>query len=367
MSLSGRLKTMDLPEVIQWVAIGRKTGALSFIKEKTRVILSFKNGGLIFSRSNDPSKQFGQFLLFQGKITEQQLKHAFEIHLKTKAMLGKILIEENLVAREDIQKALKARTEEIIYDLFLWEDGNFNFSTGAVEPDELIQIRMDINALMFEGIRRKDEWVRIRSVFPDNDCIPSLRDGIDLKKLDLTPLQKKLVYFLTQNKTLSEIILELHGSDFLIKYELFQMHEKEIIEVHKAPPSPDGAGNPKTLYDKGVELMTNGSYKESIMVFKEALRLDPQNTSVLEMIDQAETSLCRKYYTKVVPPLKTPYFLIPESDLKRYSLTNEEGFIASRINGEWNVQSIVTISPLRELEILQGLEKLLHMKVIALR
>ncbi|HSW39413.1 MAG TPA: DUF4388 domain-containing protein [Acidobacteriota bacterium] len=369
MSLSGRLETMDLPEVIQWVAIGRKTGALTLIKEKTRVILYFKDGDLIFSRSNDPSKQFGQFLLFQGKITEQQLKQAFEIHLKTRAMLGKILVEENLVLREDIQAALKARTEEIIYDLFLWEDGQFSFSAGAINIDELIRIRMDINALMFEGIRRKDEWTRIKSVFPDNGVVPSLRPGIDLKSLDLTPLQKKLVYFMTQNKTVPEIILELHGSDFLVKYELFQMHEKEIIEVRCSPPpaAPVETESPATLFNKGMELMRNGGYKEAIAVFQEVIRLDPQNTWAPEKIDQAEKALCRDYYLKVTPPSKIPCFVIPESELKRHCLTHEEGFVASRINGTWDVESIVMISPLREIDTLQALEKLLKLQAVALK
>ena len=42
MSLSGRLKTMDLPEVLQWVTIGRKTGSLAFVKDKTKVQASFR-------------------------------------------------------------------------------------------------------------------------------------------------------------------------------------------------------------------------------------------------------------------------------------------------------------------------------------
>ena len=66
MSLSGRLKTMDLPEVLQWVTIGRKTGSLAFVKDKTKVQVFLQDGKIISSRSNDPTKQLGQFLLFQG-------------------------------------------------------------------------------------------------------------------------------------------------------------------------------------------------------------------------------------------------------------------------------------------------------------
>jgi tetratricopeptide (TPR) repeat protein len=367
MSLSGRLNTMDLPEVLQWVTIGRKTGSLAFVRDKSKIHIFLKDGQIISSRSNDPTKQLGQFLLFQGKLTEAQLKQAFELHLQARLMLGKILVQENLVSKEDVESALRTRTAEVIYDLFLWEDGYFHFSPNGYNIEELIQIKMDINALLFEGIRRKDEWARIREVFPSNNVVLSLRSDVDLKTLSLTPMQKKLLYLLTLNKPISEIILELHGSDFLVNFELFQLYEKNIVEVKEVLQIPVEEVSPAKLFNKGLELMQNRNYQEAIAAFQEVIRLDPQNTWATEQIDQAERAMCQEYYRSSVPASKTPYFLIPESNLTQYSLTNEEGFVASRINGTWDIKSIVMLSPLRELEILQVLDKLLKMELIALK
>jgi hypothetical protein len=358
---------MDLPEVLQWVTIGRKTGSLAFVRDKIKVQIFLKDGQIISSRSNDPTKQLGQFLLFQGKVTESQLKRAFEIHLQSKIILGKILVQENLVSQEDVEAALKARTEEVIYDLFLWDDGSFQFASSGYSLGDLIQIKMDINTLLFEGIRRKDEWARIRSVFPDNNVVLSLRPAIDLKTLSLTPLQKKLLYLLTLKKPISEIMLELHGSDFLVNFELFQLYEKNILDVAEVPAPPAEEVTPAKLFNKGLELMQNRKYKDAISAFQEVLQLDPQNTWASEQIDQAEKALCQEYYHGPVPPGKIPYFVIPESSLTRYSLTHEEGFVASRVNGTWDVKSIVMLSPLRELEILQVLDKLLKLDLIALK
>jgi hypothetical protein len=367
MSLSGRLNTMDLPEVLQWVTIGRKTGSLSFVKDKTKVHIFLKEGRIISSSSNDPTKQLGQFLLFQGKITEPQLKRAFEIHLQSRVMLGKILVQENLVSQEDVEKALMTRTEEVIYDLFLWEDGYFHFSASEYNPDDLILINVDINALLFEGIRRKDEWKRIREVFPSNDVILSLRSDVDLKTLSLTPLQKKLLYLLTLKKPLSDIILELHGSDFLVCFELFQLYEKDIIEIQEMVQPVPEVISPAQLFNKGLELMQSHRYAEAVTAFQEVIRLDPQNTWASEQIEKAEKAICQEYYRTTIPAAKTPFYLIPESALTRYNLTHEEGFVASRINGTWDVKSIVMLSPLREIEILQVLDKLRKMELIALK
>jgi hypothetical protein len=367
MSLSGRLMTMDLPEVLQWVTVGKKTGSLTFVKDKIKVFIYFKDGLIVSSRSNDPTKQLGQFLLFQGKITEQELKLAFEIHLQSRGELTKILVEQQLVSQAEVETALKTRTAEVIYELFLWEDGYFHFSSDPLNLDELILIKMEINALLFEGIRRKDEWGRIRSVFPNNDTVLSLRTDVDLKSLSLTPLQKKLAYLLTLKKPISEIILELHGSDFLVNFELFQLYEKNIVEILETPPPPRERLNPAKMFNKGIELMACHNYKDAIMAFQEVLRLDPENAWASDQIDQAEKALCQEYYRSSIPASKIPYFLIPDSSLMRYNLNHQEGFIASRINGTWDVKSIVMLSPLREIEILQVLEKLLKLELIALK
>jgi len=266
-----------------------------------------------------------------------------------------------------VEAALKTRTAEVIYDLFLWEDGYFHFSSDPGNLADLILIRMEINAVLFEGIRRKDEWVRIRAVFPSNDTVLYLRTDVNLKSLSLTPLQKKLAYLLTLKKTISEMILELHGSDFLVNFELFQLYEKNIVEVLETVSPAKEEITPAKLFNKGLELMACRNYKDAITKFQEVLRLDPQNAWAAEQIDQAEKALCQEYYLNSIPASKIPYFLIPDSALTRYNLSHEEGFIASRINGAWDVKSIVMLSPLREVEILQALEKLLKLELIALK
>src|SRR5512144_2224856 len=84
MSLSGNLRTMDLAELLQWVALGRKTGSLTFARNKIKIFIFFRDGQIISSRSNEPTRQLGHYLLFQGKITETQLKRALELQLQNR-------------------------------------------------------------------------------------------------------------------------------------------------------------------------------------------------------------------------------------------------------------------------------------------
>lgn len=359
---------MDLAEVLQWVTIGRKTGSLAFVLDKTKVYLYLKEGKIISSLSNDPTKQLGQFLIFQGKLTEAQLKKALEIHLKSEVSLASIIVKEKFLTQKEVEQALVQRTEEVIYELFLWEDGYFHFSDKSYQLQDLILINAEINSIIFEGIRRKDEWARIRSVLPSNDIVLSLRNDADLKNNNLTPLQKKLLFLLTLKKPVSEIILELHGSDFMVCFELFQLYEKEIIEIADVDEATSTEEeSPADLFSKGQNQMQKKQYAEAVAIFQEVIRRDPQNAWASEQLEQAEQALCQEYYRNSIPSSKVPYFLVPAATLAHHNLNHEEGFVASRINGTWDVKSIVMLSPLRELEILQVLDKLMKMGLIGLR
>jgi len=358
---------MDLAEVLQWITLGRKTGTLTFIRDKVKNHIFFKQGKIISSRSNDPTKQLGHFLLFQGKINEMQLKRALEMQLQTRVHLGKILVQEGHASREDIERALKGRTEEVIYDLFLWEEGLFHFTANSFNLDELILIDVDVQSIIFEGVRRKDEWNRIRQVFPSNNVVLSIRADCNLKALNLTTLHKKLLFLVNQGKTISQIILELHGSDFLVNFELFQLFQEGVLAVREVHDAPSPRVDPQQLFSQGQEFMRSRQYNEAIAIFQEVLRLDPHNIWADEQIEQAEQALCQELYSTSLPNHKVPYFTIPETALTQYKLTHQEGFVVSRINGAWDLKSIVMLSPLREIEVLQILDKLVKMGLIDLK
>jgi hypothetical protein len=367
MSLSGNLRTMDLAELLQWVTLGRKTGSLTFVRNKTKNYVFFKDGRIISSRSNEPTKQLGHYLLFQGKISEAQLKRALEIQQQTRTTLGKILVKEGYITKPETEKALVGRTEEVIYDLFLWEEGYFHFTANGFNLDELIQISLDINTIIFEGVRRKDEWARIRSIFPSNNVVLAIRKGAELKSLDLKHLQKKLLFLVSQGKTIADMLLELHGSDFHVNFALFQLYDMNVLEVKEVREAPVVLEDPGIIFNRAQELMKAQRYQEAIGVIQEVLRVDPLNARADELLESAEKALCQELYRTSTPADQTPHFIVPESALTRFSLSHQEGFVASRITGSCDVRSIVMLSPLRELEILQILDKLIKLELIALK
>ena len=57
---------------------------------------------------------------------------------------------------------------------------------------------------------------------------------------------------------------------------------------------------------------------------------------------------------------------MPLEQLVSQNLSPQEMFLASRVNGCWDIQSILTISPLREVDALRALKKLREKGIIEL-
>jgi hypothetical protein len=99
-------------------------------------------------------------------------------------------------------------------------------------------------------------------------------------------------------------------------------------------------------------------------MFKVAHELDPNDGRAAEGIRDAEREIKAALASDGVSGSKIPELSIPLQALTQRSFSPHEGFVLSRINGQWDVKSIMKISPIKELEVLMIFQKLLKDEVI---
>ena len=63
-------------------------------------------------------------------------------------------------------------------------------------------------------------------------------------------------------------------------------------------------------------------------------------------------------------PAGVPKIVISTEDLGQKEIGPQEGFMLSRINGEWDLQSILSICPFREADSLRMIKNLLDKGII---
>jgi hypothetical protein len=366
MSLAGNLRTMSLPDILQWISIGQKTGTLHLQHRSVQTRIAFREGAIFSSWSNDPRQSLGQFLLRDRRVTEEQLFKALLRQEEEGRLIGSILVSDRLLSEEDLRRTLRSKAEETIYDLFLWPEGRFEFKEGELPPDVLIHIDLMIQAVLMEGIRRVDDWERIRKIFPSVNTTFKIHGntfGVDDDD------ERQVLGLVAAGKTLAQIGLETHRSEFETATLLFDLYARELLTVEQVGEEPKGdtVGIIKELLSVAYQRLQEKRYDQALRAYEEVLEVDRLNQHAKKGLITAIEMRDRDRAVKKVPLAKVPVLTMDLIELTKERFDPQEGFVISRVNGQWDVQSILKLCPMAEEDALLIFSRLLERKVIELR
>ena len=373
MAIQGTLKTMSLTDLLQFLAAGRKSGTLKFDRENISKQVYFENGLIVGSKSNDPREYLGQVLLHYGKVDEAQLQAAREAQRKSGAKLGEVLVQQGFLTEDEVLDILKTRTLDAIYDLFVWTEGEFEFYDDEPLPDDLILIEVEPTTVIMEGIYRLDELARYKTLVPSDRSIVELGAGWT-SSLKLGKEYRRILYFVEKRMTVAEICYHMHASAFHVYGQLFTLIGEGVARVAGELPeeSTPKIANVEDLPESVTEMIWSAQRKldsdpEAALLFvQKALQQQPNNADAQRLLVDAEEKYVKHVYTNDLSPKAVPQLLVAPSDLTLQQIDPQEGFVLSRINGSWDIQSILSICPFREADCLRMIRDLLKRGIISL-
>src|SRR5436305_6792787 len=169
--LQGDLARIQLPDVLSFVSMIRRSGKLVLRNGTMERTLVWKDGDIVFATSNSPEDSLGLFLLRNGKITQQQYEES-KRRVTPQLRHGKLLVQMGAISPKDLWWGVKNQALDIIYSLFHWQSGSFAFSESMEEiSSEKIVLSLNTSSVIMEGIRRLDATARIREKIPHLDIV----------------------------------------------------------------------------------------------------------------------------------------------------------------------------------------------------
>ncbi len=366
MSINGTLQTMSLAEILQWLAGGQQTGTLSISNGIEEKKVFFQDGEIVSSSSSDPMGYLGQFLISKGVITEEILAQAIAVQEEQGGLLGEILVDGGAVEQEILDQMLKLKTEENIFELFAWKEGTFEFLDGELPHQGLVPMSIHVTGLVMEGMRRLDHAEAIMTLIPSPQCVPvSVAPLTDEDEMD--PGWVGVLEAVDDDRSVEDICLHTHSSEAFVSQVLYQkITEGKIKIVRPRPVAADSMGSKPvvgavgTAPASGTEALLaeanahlkNGAYEPAARHLRAAASLDPHNRELELVVKGLEAEVMAGIEGDGISPGVVPVLEAALDDLRNMSFSPEEGFILSRINGSSDIGSIVTISPLSELDSL---------------
>lgn len=152
-NFKGRLETLGLPEILEYLRISRRTGLLTLNSGELEKALHFIEGNVVFAQSNAPEDRLGDILLHLKKITQEQYDESAR-RIGPGKRQGRILVEMQALSPKQLWEVVRDQIKLIVYSLFDWHEGQFRFFDGAMPASESITVDVSIAELVLEGLRR---------------------------------------------------------------------------------------------------------------------------------------------------------------------------------------------------------------------
>ncbi len=188
MGLDGNLEDFPLPDVLQLINMGSRTGLLIITKNDSPAHIWFERGQAVHAEVGD----------LDG--------------------------------------------EKAVYETFNWREGRFTFETDA--KTDLRTIELDCQNLIMEAVRRLDEWTKLRKVIPNSGYVVAFAAGPGDKagNITLQAHEWKVLSLVDGELTVSMLAEKTGFSELKTTQIIHSLIDSGLLEVNApdskpAPPS----------------------------------------------------------------------------------------------------------------------------------
>src|SRR2546423_238710 len=223
MAIKGSLKEASLPDVLQLLALGQKTGCLSIADRSNFGYIYFDKGRICYASIVNRRDRLGDILVKHEKISQEQLDAGIHRQAKERdKKLGEILVGQSVLSQQELERYIRMQIEESVYYLFTWTQGTFNFEADVRPEQQDFLVSINPESLLLEGARRVDEWSLIEKKIPTFDLIFLVdRDRLAISDAKLTEMQDRLLPLLDGSRDVNQVIEDSGLGEFEVGKALY--------------------------------------------------------------------------------------------------------------------------------------------------
>ena len=273
--LQGSLKAIRIPEVLTFLNYLKKSGILTVEGDGRTRKVYFNQGEMIFASSSDPGESLGSFLVRREKITpEQNLESVSQIEPGRRQ--GRILVAMGLLTPTELWNSVQAQVLEIIYALFPLKAGFFSFEEIEDPYEEKITLSHSATNILLEGVRRMDEWPRIKQMLPDDQAVPGIepKESRD-RDVDLMEGERHILSLVDGKRSVADILRKWPLEEFEARRALVTLIMARYVFI----PQTTAALQKKQEEDSAIIAGHIESFNDiaSMVVGYLGRRLSPEN------------------------------------------------------------------------------------------
>lgn len=236
MSLKGNFETIFLNSILQLLRNERKTGVLRTFQGQEEYKIFIREGDIIHATGSHSEFRLGNLLKTNGIISESDLEKALAESKGKKQKIGKTLVENNLISSEDLKFYIHKQTEEIMFKLFFWKKGEFEYVDSDIDIEGMVVIQLDILKLILEATRRIDEMSIFKKQIPTDRLILKITNKLkDNEEIKLNANEFRMVALIDGTRNIRDLINVSDYDEFTTYKIIYALICSGLIEKSDEP------------------------------------------------------------------------------------------------------------------------------------
>jgi len=281
MAIKGNLREAGLPDVLQLLAMGQKSGCLSLTDRSSFGYIYFDRGRITYASIVNRRDRLGDLLVKNGVLRAEDLAAAIDEQGRNPGdRLGEILVRRGHITRDQLQHQIRIQIEEAVYFLFTWNQGSFQFEPDQRPEEGAMLVSINPENLLLEGARRIDEWSLVEKKIPSLELVFQLDRSKAIEGFELSDEQRKIQPLIDGKRSVQDVIDDSGMVEFDVGKALFG-----LIQAGLAHPvgrcAPEVQQVPRERIDEhrnlGIAFYKTGMYEESTREFRRVAELQPTN------------------------------------------------------------------------------------------
>lgn len=290
MAIRGNLGEAALGDVVQLLALGRRTGCLSVTHGGEFGSVWFVDGRVAHATLVNRRDRLGEALVRAGALEEADLRAALvEQAADPDTRLGQLLRRRGCVDAGALDDAVTRRAAEVVYELLAWTRGTFSFE-AEVRPDarDLLAaadgagVGLDPGALLLEAARRADERALIATEVPGPDSVFAPLAPARPEAADAPPLgddERRVLPLLDARRDVRTLAEDAGLSEFHTARALHALvgrgRARRVSRPINAADTRAGSARADEHRNLGVAFARAGMLDEATREFRRVLELRP--------------------------------------------------------------------------------------------
>lgn len=236
MSFKGNFNAFPLHSIIQLLSEQGKNGTLYINNGSKQAYICFHEGTIVCATGWQDDRRLGYILKKNGHINVKTFKEAISRSYLESQSLGKTLIEIGAIDKKTLASALRQQALDLICDLNLWENGDFEFKETPLSFAATERFSFSPIQLLIEASRRIDEMSVFREKKLSDQNVYALSDRIYREAvIRLTADEWRVLSLLDGQRKVGDLVDISGCSRFGVFQVLYSMLTAGFVEqVHRS-------------------------------------------------------------------------------------------------------------------------------------